>query len=54
MLIAVPFEVLIGGGTVLDLVGFENVAGGAQNRVSKQRMDILQACGPGLARPSPD
>jgi hypothetical protein len=44
---AVPFEVLIGAGTILDLDSFENVAGDAQNRVSKQRMDILRACGPG-------
>jgi hypothetical protein len=29
MLVAVPFEVLIDAGTVSDLDGFENVAGGA-------------------------
>ena len=35
MLVAVPFEALIDAETVLDVDGFGNVAGGAQNRVSK-------------------
>jgi hypothetical protein len=36
MPVAVPFEVLIDAGTVSDLDGFENVAGGAQNHRWKE------------------
>jgi hypothetical protein len=35
MLVAVPFETVIGAGTVSDLDDVGNVVGGAQNRISK-------------------
>jgi hypothetical protein len=44
MLVVIPFEVMLDAGTVSDPEGFGNVAGVAQNRISKQRVDILQAC----------